>query len=54
MFCYLTMYSFDTSKPVTGPFTTRDEAWASMRNDAENEKSESEALGRIASLIRYR
>ncbi len=45
MFYYLAMYSFSVSKPVTGPFATRDEAWTTMKKNAENEQAESEALG---------
>ncbi len=37
MFYYLTRYSFDMSKPVTGPFASKEMAWAAMKADAENE-----------------
>lgn len=45
MFYYLTTYSFDKEKPVCGPFTTRNEAWESMRKTAEIEQKESETYG---------
>ena len=37
MWYYLTKYSFDPSKPVSGPFNTEEEAWDKMEKDAEEE-----------------
>ena len=37
MFYYMTKYSFDAHKVVTGPFATEEEAWAAMEKDAFNE-----------------
>ena len=34
MYYYLTKYSFDPEKVVHGPFTTEEEAWATMEADA--------------------
>ena len=37
MFYYLVRYSFDSSKPVFGPFKTEAEAWNAALADAKNE-----------------
>ena len=37
MWYYMMKYSFDSSKPVFGPFETEDEAYEKMSVDAKNE-----------------
>ena len=37
MWYYLIKYSFDTDKPVVGPFSTYDDAWIAALNDAQKE-----------------
>ena len=52
MWYYLTKYSFDADKHVTGPFTSEDEAWDAMMVDARREyKIDTEENGWRARLI---
>lgn len=37
MWYVLTKYSFDSSKPVAGPFETEDKAWEYAEKDADKE-----------------
>lgn len=37
MFYYLTEYSFDSDRPIQGPFSSYEECWEKMEKDAENE-----------------
>ena len=37
MWYYMTKYSFDSSKPVFGPFKTEEEAYEKMSADAQKE-----------------
>lgn len=37
MWYYMTKYSFDPEKEVTGPFETEEEAWIKMETDANEE-----------------
>ncbi len=37
MYYYMTEYSFDSNRPVQGPFSSYEECWEKMEKDAENE-----------------
>lgn len=37
MYYYMTEYSFDSDRPVQGPFSSYEECWNAMEKDAENE-----------------
>ena len=37
MWYYMTKYSFDSSKPIVGPFATEEEAYEKMLADAQKE-----------------
>lgn len=37
MYYYMTEYSFDSDRPVQGPFSSYEECWEKMEKDAENE-----------------
>lgn len=53
MWYYLTKYSFDPDKNVTGPFNTDDEAWDRMEFDAEREyKIDTEENGWYTEIIK--